>query len=90
MREIKDVLLDIEQHSSNVQEHTFKEHLRYLKSRDKKIHKINQKKVNIFSNLSIVMCHAFIKEHAHMPPVVNLPSNDSESNELLDDQIEEA
>jgi len=36
------------------------------------------------------VCHAFIKEHAHMPPVVDVPSNDSESNELLDDQIEEA
>jgi hypothetical protein len=46
--------------------------------------------VNVFSNLSIVVCHAFIKEHAHMPPVVDVPSNDSESNELLDDQIEEA
>ncbi len=56
----------------------------------KKFYKINQKMVNMFSNLSIAMCHAFIKEHAHMPLVVDLPSNDSESNELLDDQIEEA
>jgi hypothetical protein len=90
MREIKDVQLDIEQRSSNVQEHTFKEHLRYLNSCNKKIHKINQKMINMFSNLSIAMCHAFIKEHAHMPLVVDLPSNDSGSNELLDDQIEEA
>jgi len=89
MREIKDVQLDIEQRRSNVQEHTFKEHLRYLKSCDKQIHKINQKMVNTFSNLSIAMCLAFIKEHAHMTLVVDLPSNDSGSNELLDDQIEE-
>jgi hypothetical protein len=90
MCEIKDVQLDIEQRSSNVQEHTFKEHLHYLKSCNKKIHKINPKMVNLFSNLSITMCQTFIKEHAHMPLVVDLPSNDSGSNELLDDQIEEA
>ncbi len=67
MREIKDVQLDIEQWSSNVQEYAFKEHLHYLKSHNKKIHKINQKMVNVFTNLSIAMCHTFIKEHAHMP-----------------------
>jgi hypothetical protein len=39
MREIKDVQLDIEQRSSNVQEHTLKEHLRYLNSCNKKIQK---------------------------------------------------
>jgi hypothetical protein len=37
----------------------------------------------------IPMCHTFIKEHAHMPPIIHLPSNNFESNELLDDQIEE-
>ncbi|CAM6036110.1 unnamed protein product [Sphagnum compactum] len=82
MREIKDVQLDIEQRSSNVHEHT---------QRTSSLPQImRQKMVNVFSNLSIAMCHAFVKEHAHMPLVVDLPSDDSKSNELLDDQIEEA
>ncbi len=35
------------------------------------------------------MCHTFIKEHIHMPPIIDFPSNNFGSNELLDDQIEE-
>ncbi len=39
----------------------FKEHLKYLKNKDKKTHKMNKHMVNVLSNFNIVMCHAFIK-----------------------------
>ncbi len=48
--------------------------------------------VNVFSNLNISMCHAFIKEHAHMFPTVDSPLDDfigDQSGEGVDDQNEE-
>jgi len=33
---------------------------------------MNKNKVNVLSNLSIAMCHVFIKDKAQMPSLVNL------------------
>jgi hypothetical protein len=48
--------------------------------------------VNVLSNLSIFMCHAFIKEHAHMLPTIDLPLDDfigDQSGDGANDQNEE-
>ncbi len=86
MCEIKDAQLDIDQPCLNVQECTFKKYLHYLKSHNKKIHKVNQKVVNLFSNL---ICVTHSSRNTHMPPIIDLPSNNFGSNELLNDQIEQ-
>jgi hypothetical protein len=48
--------------------------------------------VNVLSNLSISTYHAFIKEHAHMSPIVDLPLDDfigDQSGDGANDQNEE-
>ncbi len=48
--------------------------------------------VNVFSNLNISMCNAFMKEHAHMLPTIDLPLDDfigDQSSGGIDDQNEE-
>jgi hypothetical protein len=40
--------------------------------------------VNVLSNLNISMCHAFIKEHAHMLPTIDLPLDDFISDQSGD------
>ncbi len=42
-----------------------------------KIHKTNQNMVNVLSNLSIAMCHAFICDKTFMPPPLNFDSKQS-------------
>ncbi len=58
---IINIQLEIEQCHSNIHEHTFKKHIYYLKSHDKKIHKVNKRMANVLFNLNNVMCHAFAK-----------------------------
>ncbi len=42
-------------------EKTFKQHLKYLKERDKKAYKMNKNMVNVLANFNFAMCHVFIK-----------------------------
>jgi hypothetical protein len=51
----------------------FKEHMQYLKTKDKKVHQMNKNLVTVFSNFSTTMCHAFITNQAtHMPPLITM------------------
>ncbi len=50
-------------------------HFKYLKERDKKVHKMNNNMVRVWANLSYVMCHAFIKEQLQMPPPIMFKSS---------------
>ncbi len=52
--------------------HTFKEHLQYLKAQDKKVNQMSKSLVIILSNLSTTLCHAFITYHRLMPPLITL------------------
>ncbi len=52
---------EIDKNKTKSHEMTFK-HFKYLKERYKKVHKMNNNMVRVWSNLSYVMCHAFIKE----------------------------
>jgi hypothetical protein len=63
--------IEIDNRWNIVHKCTFIEHLQYLEERNKKIHKANQNIANIFSNLSIAMCHAFIHDEKHLPPPMN-------------------
>jgi hypothetical protein len=45
-----------------------------LERKNKKIHKANQNIANVFSNLSIAMCHGFIHDEKHMRPPMNFNS----------------
>ncbi len=62
MDKINVIQQEIEQHRSKVQDHNFKEHIRYLKSWDKKIHKMSKSPMTMLLNPNIVMCHAFVKD----------------------------
>lgn len=55
-----------------------KKHIEYLKARDKKILKMNKQMVNVLSNLSTTMCHAFIKDPTLIPAPVNLSQSSDE------------
>jgi hypothetical protein len=61
---------NIDKSKTKAQEKTFKQHLKYLKENDKKAHKMKKTMVNFLSNLSIAMCHVFIKDQLLMPPLV--------------------
>jgi hypothetical protein len=52
--------MEIEEKRMIVHGHTFKECLKYLKERDKKVHEASQNMVSVLSNMSVAMCHAFI------------------------------
>jgi len=52
--------------------HTFKEHLQYLKAQDKKVNCMSKSLVTILSNLNTTICHAFITYHRLMPPLITL------------------
>lgn len=57
MDRINLVQLDIDKSK----QHNFKEHLNYLKESDRKAHKMTKNMVSVLLNLSVAMCHAFIK-----------------------------
>jgi hypothetical protein len=82
MNKINVIQQEAEQHRSKVQDRNFKEHLRYFKSRDKKVHKMSKSLVTMLSNLSIVMCHAFVKDQTLLPQM-NLPNFPKDSKEQL-------
>jgi hypothetical protein len=64
---------------------TFK-HFKYLKERNKKVHKMNNNMVKVWSNFSYVMCHnAFIKEQSQMPSPIMFKSS-SDDLALLNNQ----
>jgi hypothetical protein len=52
--------MEIEKKRMTVHGRTFKECLKYLKERIKKVHKASQDMVSVLSNMSVAMCHAFI------------------------------
>ncbi len=81
MEKINVVQLEIEHHLEN-QNHNFKEHLHYLKARDKRGHQMSNNQVNVLSNLNMAMCHAFIIYQKLMPPLIVLPNslNEEEKN----------
>jgi hypothetical protein len=64
---------------------TFKHFKYYLKEKDKKVHKINNNMVKVWSNLNYVICHAFIKEQSQTPPPIMLKSS-SDDLALLNNQ----
>jgi hypothetical protein len=51
--------------------HTFKEHLQYLKAQDKKV-KFEQKFGDYSFKPNTTICHAFITYHRFMPPLIAL------------------
>ncbi len=81
MDQINSMQLNIDKNKTKAQEKTFKQHLKYLKENDKKVHKTKKNMVNFLSNLNIAMCYVFIKDQLLMPPLVNL------SNSSFDDQL---
>jgi len=58
---------EIDKNETKCHEMTFK-HFKYLKERDKKVDKMNNNMVRVWSNLIYVVCHAFIKEQSQMLP----------------------
>jgi hypothetical protein len=64
--------LEIDKNRTKSREKTFKQHLKYLKERDKKPYKMNKNMVNVLTNLNFVMCHAFINYQTQMPPLINI------------------
>jgi len=67
MDQINSTHIDLYKNMTKYTDNNFKEHLKYLKDKDKKTHKMNKQMVNVLSNLSITMCHAFIKDQSLMP-----------------------
>jgi hypothetical protein len=67
------IQLEIKQQHSSVHECSFKTHIYYFKTHDKKLHRMNKSMVNVLSIFNIIFCHAFIKDLTHMPPIVDLP-----------------
>ncbi len=51
---------------------TLKENLNYTKNKNKNMWKMNNKMINILANLSIAMCHTFIKDPKIMFVIVPL------------------
>jgi hypothetical protein len=75
MEKINVAQLEIEQHHFENQNHNFKEHLQYLKTRNKKMHQMSNNRVNVLSNLNMAMCHAFIIYQKPMPPLIVLSNS---------------
>jgi hypothetical protein len=71
--------LEIDKNKTKFHEKTFKQHLKYLKERDKKLYTMNKNMVNVLTNISSMMYHACIKDQTQMPPPIN--SFESSSNE---------
>ncbi len=69
MNHINTNRLEIDKNMTKPHEKTFK-HLKYVKERNKKVHKMNKNMVSVLSNLSFAMCHAFIKVQLQMPPPI--------------------
>jgi hypothetical protein len=65
---------EIDKNKTKSHDMTFK-HFKYLKERDKKVHKMNNNVVKVWSNLSYVMCHTFIKKQSQMPPPITFKSS---------------
>lgn len=83
MEKINVAQLEIEQHHFENQNHNFKKHLHYLKVRNKKMHQMNDNMVNVISNSSMAMCHAFITYQRLMPPLIVLPNSLNEKEENI-------
>jgi hypothetical protein len=69
MNHINTNRLEIDKNMTKPHEKTSK-HLKYVKERNKKVHKMNKNMVSVLSNLSFAMCHAFIKVQLQMPPPI--------------------
>ncbi len=69
MNQINTNQLEIDKNMTKRHEKTFK-HLKYVKKRSKKVHKMNKNMVSVLSNLSFAMYHAFIKVQLQMPPPI--------------------
>jgi hypothetical protein len=67
MDQINSTHIDLYKNMTKYMDNNFKEHLTYLKDKDKKTHKMNKQMVNVLSNFSIMMCHVFIKDQSFMP-----------------------
>ncbi len=76
------IQLKIEERRFKHCDYAFKEQLCYMKARDKKTHKMNKNMVHVLSNLSMAMCHAFIKNQAMMLPLMAIDSSDESEDEL--------
>jgi hypothetical protein len=50
--------VEVEEKRMIVHGRTFKECFKYLKERDKKVHKASQNMVSVLFNMSVAMCHA--------------------------------
>ncbi len=72
MEKIGDIQHEIEKHHSKPRDYNFKQHLRYFKSINKKVHKMSKSLVTILSNMSLAMCHAFIKDQELLSPQVDV------------------
>ncbi len=79
MDQIKSTHLDLYKNMIKYLDNNFKEHLKYLKDKDKKTHKMNKQMVNLLSNFNIAMCHDFIKFQSFMTWGVYI--SDFKSNE---------
>jgi len=51
--------IEIEYYRSKTHEHSAKQHLTFLKERNKKMSKRNKNMVSVLANLSTTMCHVF-------------------------------
>ncbi len=78
--------LEIDKNKTKFHDKTFKQHLKYLKERDNKTYKMNNNTVNVLTNLSSVMCRAFIKYQTQMPPPINISKSSSDEQPLLNTQ----
>jgi hypothetical protein len=78
--------LEIDKNKTKFHDKTFKQHLKYLKEKDKKAYKMNKNMASVLINLSFVMYHAFIKDQTQMPLPINISKLSFDEQPLLNNQ----
>lgn len=48
------------------------QHLKYLKVKDQKAHRMTKSTIKVLANLRMAMCHAFKKDVVLIPPPITL------------------
>jgi hypothetical protein len=64
-------------------EQTIKDHLKDLKSKDRKIHHTSKNIVDVLANLNSILCHAFIENKIDLLPHIQLLLNSSQDEIFL-------
>ncbi len=71
IKSLVDAMECTKKHHGKIMERTTKKQLKYLKSKERKIHHMSKNMVNVVTSLSLVMCPAFIQDKTNLFPFVH-------------------